>query len=137
MSGCSKPIDNMSKNKPSTSMKPVDQETGLQSDVRSCIKLRLPTHLVKELNVVTVSSSMIDDFKRRERKRKGLHMCKIKYNPYKTQLLVFLETHEHICRTFHLCIAFLHAIEILIKRYDICLLELPFSFNISFKSLIK
>ena len=63
----------MSKNKPSTSMTPVacesklrsvvrghsyiqDQETGLKSDVRSCIKLGLPTHLVQELNVVTVGT---------------------------------------------------------------------------------
>ena len=67
------PMDKMSKNKPSTlkthnsfwikSENYVQlrghpcihaKETGLQSGVRSCIKPRLPTHLVQELNVNTV-----------------------------------------------------------------------------------
>ena len=87
------PIDNMSKNNPSTSMTHVacesklrsvvrsfihDHETGLQSDVRSCIMLGLPTHLVQELNVVTVRSGTtgrhVLSFQAHHRRNRHLHV---------------------------------------------------------------
>ena len=67
-------MDNMSKNKPSTSMTNVAcesksrsvvrlsmpmQETGWQSCVRSCIMPGLPTHLVQESNDGTVSYDIL------------------------------------------------------------------------------
>ena len=76
MPGCTKPMDNMSKNDPCTSM-PLTQlankiyvqfdgnpcihvhETRCQSVVRSCSMPGLPRHLVQELNVGTVGASML------------------------------------------------------------------------------